>query len=274
MSAAESTAYTLQRGESPLVISVPHCGTALPEALEQRLVPAALALPDTDWHVHQLYGFAPDLDVTCLFAHYSRYLIDLNRDPSGASLYPGKSVTELCPTTAFDGSDLYRPGEQPDPTEQATRLTRYFEPYHRALETELARIKARHGFAVLLDGHSIRAEVPRFFDGRLPTLNLGTADGTSCASQLQELACGVLQGSGMSWVVNGRFKGGYITRRFGAPDSNVHALQLEMAQAEYMLEAPPYAWDPERAAPLTRVLERLVRALLEWRPTQTAGGAP
>ncbi|MCA9639341.1 MAG: N-formylglutamate deformylase [Polyangiaceae bacterium] len=266
MSAAESTGYTLQRGESPLLVSVPHCGTALPEELKRRLVPEALTLPDTDWHVHRLYDFAPALDVTCLFAHYSRYLIDLNRDPSGASLYPGQSVTELCPTTAFDGSELYQPGQAPEEAEQRTRRTQYFEPYHRALQAELARLKARHGFAILLDGHSIRAEVPRFFEGRLPSLNLGTADGSSCDAALQEVACEVLESCGMSWVANGRFKGGYITRRFGQPAHSVHALQLEMAQAEYMLEAPPYAWDEARAEPLRGVLERLVRALLAWRP--------
>lgn len=268
MSAVETDGYTLHRGESPLLISVPHCGTALPQDLEARLTERARTLPDTDWHVHRLYAFAPGLDVTCLFAHYSRYVIDLNRDPSGKSLYPGKSVTELCPTTSFAGEALYEGGPSLHEDEVGARRARYFEPYHRALRSEIDRLKSLHGFAVLLDGHSIRAEVPRFFDGRLPDLNLGTADGQSCAPELEALAQQTLDSSGMRWVCNGRFKGGYITRYFGAPADGVHALQLEMAQAAYMDEAPPYAWDEARARPLQRVLETLVTRLQAWRPAQ------
>ncbi len=271
MGAAEHDAFTLQRGESPLLVSVPHSGTLLPGALADRLTPQAQALPDTDWHVEKLYECAPSLDVTCLVAHYSRYLIDLNRDPSGASLYPGRSVTELCPTTSFAGEPLYRQGEAPSPSEIDTRRTRYFDPYHAALRAELDRLKARHGFAVLLDGHSIRAEVPRFFEGRLPDLNLGTAGGSSCAQELAQVAANVLERAGMTWVANGRFKGGFITRHFGEPEAGVHALQLEMAQTAYMDEAPPFPWDPERAAPLARVLRRLVTSLRDWRPEGSRG---
>ncbi|MCA9626788.1 MAG: N-formylglutamate deformylase [Myxococcales bacterium] len=267
MDAPEDAGFTLYRAESPLLISVPHAGTALPEDLMTRLTPFARMLPDTDWHVEKLYDFAAGLGVTCLFARYSRYLIDLNRDPSGASLYPGMSVTQLCPTTSFSGETLYAAGDEPGEQEIRERRARFFEPYHETLRAELDRLKARHGFAVLLDGHSIRAEVPRFFAGRLPDLNLGTADGRSCAAALERVAEGVFEASGATWVKNGRFKGGFITRSFGVPERGVHALQLEMAQAAYMDEAPPFPWEATRARPLQRILERLVIQLRDWRPS-------
>jgi N-formylglutamate deformylase len=259
--------FALDRGESPLIVDIPHAGTHVPVDLAARLTPAARALPDTDWHVEKLFSFALKLGVTMLVATHSRYVVDLNRDPGGRALYPGADNTELCPTRTFANEPIYAEGAAPDAAEIDARRLRYFDPYQAALEAELARVRAARGHVVLLDGHSIRSVVPRFFAGRLPDLNLGTAGGSSCDAALQAVATGVLSGtSGFTHIVNGRFKGGYITRNYGRPASGRHALQLEMAQCCYMDEDPPYPWDPTRAAPLERILGALVDALSAWRP--------
>ncbi len=253
-------------------MDVPHAGTCVPDALALRMSAAARAVPDTDWHVEKLYAFARDANVTLMTATHSRYVVDLNRDPSGAALYPGADNTELCPTQTFANEAIYADGDAPDAREIDARRRTYFAPYHAALAAQIARVKARHGYALLLDGHSIRAEVPRFFTGRLPDLNLGTVSGASCAPGIAAIAAGVLAADGgFSHVVDGRFKGGYVTRHYGRPDDGVHALQLEMAQAAYMDEAPPYAFDAARAARLCALLERLVVVLAEARPLR--GGA-
>jgi len=259
--------YRIARGDSPLVVDVPHAGTYLPEVIESRMTAAARARPDTDWHVERLYAFAPATGATLLVATHSRYVVDLNRDPSGRPLYPGADNSELCPLRTFADEPIYPEGEEPLHAEVEARRAACFDPYHAALAAELDRVRERHGFAVLLDGHSIRSHVPRFFAGRLPDLNLGTARGTSCAPDLEAAAAAVLASdSRFTHVVNGRFTGGYVTRTYGRPGSGVHALQLEMAQACYMDESPPYAFDAPRAAPLVAVLARLVEALLAWRP--------
>lgn len=259
--------WQILRGDGPLIVNVPHCGTFVPDAIAARLTPAARAVPDTDWHVEKLYAFAPGAGATLMAATHSRIVVDLNRDPSGAVLYAGADNTEVCPTRTFANEPIYAEGSAPGAGEIGQRLAACFEPYHRALAAEIERVRARHGYAVLLDGHSIRAEVPRFFAGRLPDLNLGTADGASCTPALQSEVVEVLrEAGGFTHVVNGRFKGGWITRHYGRPAANVHALQLEMAQVAYMDEAPPYAWDPARARALGEVLHRLVARLLAWRP--------
>jgi N-formylglutamate amidohydrolase len=256
----------LVRGDSPLIIDVPHAGTHVPASLAERLTPAARAVRDTDWHVEKLFAFARDAGATLFVATHSRYVVDLNRDPSGVSLYPGADTTELCPTRTFANESVYVGGRGPDAREIAARRSEYFEPYHAQLAAEIARVRARHGYAILLDGHSIRSEVPRFFAGKLPDLNLGTADGASCTPSVQEAAELALVGAtSFTSVVNGRFKGGYVTRHYGDPARGVHALQLETAQTCYMDENPPYAWNAGRAAPLIDVLQRLVAALLAWR---------
>ena len=261
--------YEIDRGESPLIVDVPHAGTYLPVGLAARLTPAARALPDTDWHVEKLFSFARGVGVTMLVATHSRYVVDLNRDPGGRALYPGADNTELCPTRTFANEPIYFAGDEPDSAEIAQRCAEYFTPYHAVLAEEIERVQARHGYAVVLDGHSIRREVPRFFAGRLPDLNLGTADGASCAPEFQQAsALAISRAATLSNVVNGRFKGGYITRHYGTPSRGVHALQLETAQACYMDEAPPYPWDPNRAAPLVGVLEALVKVLVSTRARQ------
>ena len=254
--------YHLHQGTAPLLVSLPHDGTALPEAIAARLTDAARRVPDTDWHVSRLYGFARDLGASILVPHWSRYVVDLNRPPDDASLYPGQNTTGLCPVVQFSGAPVYREGMQPDAAEIAARVRDYWRPYHDTLDAELARIRGEHGRAVLWEGHSIRGTLPFLFDGALPDLNLGTAAGTSCRPQLQLRLAAVLAGQGgYSHVVNGRFKGGYITRHYGDPETGVDAVQLELAQRTYMDEES-FEYLPQRAGELQVVLRRLLQAVL------------
>jgi N-formylglutamate deformylase len=255
--------FRFREGRAPLLVSFPHGGIELPEQLAARMTPEALALPDTDWHIARLYDFVSELGASTIAARWSRYAVDLNRDPSGAPLYPGADETESCPTRTFAGEAIYRDGQAPDRGEIDERLARWFQPYHAALAGELDRIRARHGEAILLDAHSIRSRVPRFFEGVLPDLNLGTAGGASAGAELAARAFESLKRApGYFAVRDARFKGGYITRHYGQPEGGVHALQLELAQKSYMNEAPPYEFDEQRAARLRPVLRRFVEALL------------
>jgi N-formylglutamate deformylase len=267
---ADNPVFDLTRRDGPLIVSVPHCGTELPRWLAERLSPAALALPDTDWHVPRLYDFVAGLDATVLAARASRYLVDLNRPPTGESLYPGQATTELCPTVAFDGHALYSAGAEPDSVEIAGRIETWWMPYHAALAAEVARVKARHGHAMVYDAHSIRSSVPRLFVGRLPDLNLGTVRGASIPAGLRDELAGAVEaaaGAGFTGVVDGRFIGGYITRHYGRPGERVFAVQMELAQSAYMDESgPPFAYLPERADRLRPVLRRIVETFARWRP--------
>ncbi len=247
----------------PLIVNVPHAGTFLPPAIAQALTPAGLRVPDTDWHVDKLVDFVPAMGAALMVATHSRIVVDLNRDPSGDALYPGASNTGICPITTFHDEPIYQAGLDPDMATIASRVEQYWSPYHAQLQTEIARIKAQHGFCILLDAHSIVSEAPRFFAGRLPDLNLGTADGQSCAPSLAQTAFEVLtHAHGFTAVHNGRFKGGFITRHYGAPRNNVHALQLEIAQRCYMDEGRPQHYDRSRSAGLTDVLKLLLQQLL------------
>ncbi len=266
----EAALWRIERPGSknfPLIVNVPHAGTTLPTAIVPKLTSAGLRVPDTDWHVDKLYDFVPRVGATLLVATHSRIVVDLNRDPSGDALYPGASNTEICPTATFSNEPVYRPGLAPDREQIMARIAQYWQPYHDQLTAEIARIKARHGFCILLDAHSIISEAPRFFVGRLPDLNLGTADGNSCAASLAHAAFPLLSGAqDFTSVHNGRFKGGYITRHYGVPDEQVHALQLEIAQRCYMDEAVPSPYDATGAAALKALLNKLVEQMLAWRP--------
>jgi N-formylglutamate deformylase len=254
-------------GTTPVLIDIPHCGTYVPPAIALGMTAAGKRMLDTDWHVEKLYAFAPKLGAGLFHATHSRYVADLNRDPAGKPLYPGADNTEVCPLRSFHDAEIWLPGRAPDAADAEGRVAAYWRPYHTALAAEIAVVKARHGYCVLLDAHSIFSQVPRFFPGKLPDFNLGTADGRSCAPALQAEAAAVLAGArGFSHVVNGRFKGGYITRHYGRPEQGVHALQLEMAMSAYLDETAPERYDAPRAAPLIAVLERLVAALAAWSP--------
>jgi len=263
--------FALERGRAPLLLSLPHVGTVIPDDLAPSLVTRALALEDTDWHLAEVYGFARELGASVLVPRFSRYVIDLNRPPENAPMYPGANNTELAPTRFFTGDPLYREGRIPEGREIERRRETYWRPYHDALAHELARIVALHGHAILWDGHSIQAEVPWLFEGRLPDLNLGTADGASCAPSLRAALNAVLAAqSSFSHVTDGRFKGGYITRRYGRPREGVHAIQLEMGLATYMDESratlATATVDAHRVGRLRPVLRELLQTTLAWRP--------
>ena len=253
---------SLHRGTAPLLVSLPHDGTHVPPAIAARLTPEARAVPDTDWFVSRLYAFARDLGASVLVPTHSRYVVDLNRPPDDTSLYPGQNTTGLCPATRFDGGPVYVDGAAPDEAEVRERVRTYWQPYHDALRGELDRLRAAHGRVVLWEGHSIRSVVPFLFEGRLPRLNLGTAGGASCAPARQVRLETVLASQREhDWVANGRFKGGYITRHYGAPDDGIDAVQLEIAQDAYMDENTG-AWDDARASRLQPLLAALLRAAI------------
>ena len=258
--------FVFHQGTAPLLISMPHTGTHVPADIAAKLTLEGREVHDTDWHMPALYDFAKALGASILAATHSRYVIDLNRPPDGASLYPGQSVTSLCPVDTFDDTPLYASkADEPDAAEIARRREAWWQPYHGQLRAELDRIKSVHGTAMLWDAHSIRSVLPRFFEGKLPDLNLGTADGKSCdpalAQQLLDIA---RQALGHTSVLNGRFKGGYITRNYGQPEQGFHAVQLEMTQSSYMQEHMPFDYLPEVAARIQPTMQRMLQAMLDF----------
>ncbi len=270
---AETLAWlTVERREAPLILSIPHAGTEIPPDIEARLLSPWLARKDADWWVDQLYDFAGALGATVVRTAISRTVIDVNRDPSGASLYPGQATTGLCPTTTFDGEPLYRAGGEPDDAEIARRRAAYFDPYHAALAAETERLAEANGAVVLYDAHSIRSRVPRLFEGELRHFNIGTNRGASCEAGLARAVEEACEFSGLSWVIDGRFKGGWITRHYGQPHLGVHAIQMELACRGYMDEPEgeyaegtwPAPYDPLLAEPMRAALRRVLRACLDF----------
>lgn len=261
-----SEAFLSTEGDSALVISFPHVGTAIPAELARDFQPRAFDVVDTDWHVDRLYDFARTHGASTVQARLSRYVIDLNRPPDGASLYPGQTTTGLCPTETFAGEPLYL-GVPPGAEAIAARREQYWQPYHDELARLVARAKARHGHATLLDAHSIASFVPRLFDGRLPDINVGTNSGHSCSPVLTDVLIAKLAGQDeFTHVVNGRFKGGYITRHYGRPETGVHAVQIELGQDAY-IDAPLAIYREARAASLKALLQRLVEVLKDFAPS-------
>ncbi|MGL5735214.1 MAG: N-formylglutamate deformylase [Beijerinckiaceae bacterium] len=258
---------TVRRGQAPLLVSLPHTGTDIPTPYHAPLTSLWQARRDADWWIDTLYDFAAALDATIVHTAISRTVIDVNRDPSGVSLYPGQATTELCPTTNFDGEMLYKNGQIPGDVEIAQRRNDFFNPYHATLQAEIARLGSLHATVVLYDCHSIRSIIPRLFDGLLPEFNIGTNSGAACAP---ELACEIealCRASGRETILNGRFKGGYITRAYGQPQNGVHAVQMELACRAYMREplGPvdesnwPVPYDPDYAVPVRAVLQSILQ---------------
>jgi N-formylglutamate deformylase len=257
--------FVFEQGSQPLLLSIPHMGTHVPAAIAARLTDEARRVPDTDWHLDRLYGFARELGASVLRATHSRYVIDLNRPPDNASLYPGQATTGLCPTETFDGTPVYHDGQGVSETEVAHRRDTWWLPYHERLRDELDRMRARHGAVVLWDAHSIRSVLPRFFEGKLPDLNLGTAKGASCAPQLEQLVYGIASAApGLTAVLNGRYTGGYITRHYGAAERGIHAVQLEMTQCSYMQEQWPFDYCPDKAMGVQPHIRRMLEAALAF----------
>lgn len=266
---------TVRRGASPLIVSLPHTGTTIPKQYQDDLVSLWLARKDADWWIDRLYDFAASLNATIIHTAISRTVIDVNRDPSGISLYPGQATTELCPTTTFDGEPLYKE-KGPDQAAIAQRRGAYFTPYHDALTAEIARLRVLHDNVVLYDCHSIRSVIPRLFEGTLPDMNIGTHSGQSCDPALTEAIAALAAGSSFSHVVNGRFKGGWITRRYGRPGEGVHAVQMELACRAYMREPQgpleendwPAPYEAAYAEPMRNLLLRILRACVQFAETR------
>ncbi|WP_322068902.1 N-formylglutamate deformylase [Paraburkholderia bannensis] len=255
--------YTLERGDAPLLVSIPHLGTVIPEELRGQYTDVALSVADTDWHLDRLYAFAKSLGATILGARVSRYVIDLNRPPNDESLYPGQTTTSLCPTETFRGEPIYRDGCAPDATERQRRVEAYWQPYHQTLRAELQRLRSRHANVLLWEAHSIASVLPRLFDDKLPDLNIGTQEGRTTHASVQAQAEKAAAESAYTWIANGRFKGGYITRHFGAPQDGVHAIQLEMCQSTYMDEHAPFDYVPSLAERVEPVLRKMVGGALD-----------
>ena len=262
----------IRQGDAPLLVSIPHTGTEIPPDIEAGFVSPWLARKDTDWRIERLYGFAGEFGATVLRATHSRSVIDVNRDPSGASLYPGQATTGLCPIETFDGEPLYRPGRAPDAFEIDRRRRLYFHPYHAALSGELARLKQAHRRVVLFDCHSIRSVIPRLFEGELPHMNIGTNSGASCDAGFAHVVAGICDTSGFSWSSNARFRGGWITLSHGRPALGVHAMQMELACRSYLTEPIPSvdetnwppAYDEAKASEMRVTLQRIFKACLSF----------
>lgn len=263
--------FHFHQGDIPLLISMPHVGTTIPAEVRAQLTPVAEQLTDTDWHLPLLYNMTNELGASVIHAEYSRYVIDLNRSSDDSNLYPGQDTTGLCPVDTFAKQALYVDGKVPDAAEVQRRIQQYWLPYHQQLQAELERLRAKHGIAILWDAHSIASQVPRFFQGKLPDLNFGTADQRSCADGMQQALEETMQTteSGFSHIFNGRFKGGYITRHYGQPAQNIHAVQLEMSQCIYMDEAAPYSYRADLAAQVQPLLRSLIGACQIWAAQQT-----
>lgn len=264
---SEINAFEFKAGELPMLVSMPHVGIAIPADISAQMCPIAQTRADTDWHLPLLYNMLDELGVSRLSANYSRYVIDLNRPPENTNLYPGQDTTGLLPVDTFDKQALYPDGNLPDQAESARRIALYWQPYHQQLQAELQRLRAKFGRVVLWDAHSIASVVPRFFEGQLPDLNFGTADGKSCDAGLSQALQACLQSATpahYSYVFNGRFKGGHITRHYGQPEHGIHAVQLEMSQRIYMNEAAPYAYRADLAAQVQPLLRQLIAASLTW----------
>ena len=255
------TPVIVTEGSSPVILAFPHGGVEVPTEIWSALNENGRRLADTDWHIHRLYDGLLE-GSTCVQAAFHRYVVDANRDPKGESLYPGKNTTGLCPLTDFDGNAIWEDGYRLDEAETESRRRKFHTPYHDALAGQIARVKARHGCAVLYDCHSIRSRIPFLFDGILPDFNIGTNDQASCAEIVQ---ASVLQdcaaASAYRHVLNGRFKGGWTTRHYGDPDRNIHAIQMELALSTYASEAKPWGYDTERADKLRPVLKKILENL-------------
>ena len=256
----------ITRGDGPLVLGLPHTGTDIPEDCLASLNDRGREMADTDWHIHRLYnGLAAD--VTAVRTPIHRYVIDVNRDPSGDSLYPGQNTTGLCPLTDFDGLTIYLDGQEPDAEEIERRRIAYHAPYHAALGAELERVKAKHGFALLYDCHSIRSHIPFLFDGTLPDFNIGTNQGVTCASDIATQVMNICKNAGgYTAILNGHFKGGWTTRHYGRPAEGLHAIQMELAQSTYMIERAPWSYVDDIAEHTRAHLKTILQTLSDWRP--------
>jgi len=267
------TTVEVTRGESPLILAMPHTGLYLPEDITAHLNDRGRALEDTDWHIDRLYSdMAPQ--ATIVRALFHRYVIDANRDPAGISLYPGQNTTQLCPVTDFNGQPIYLEGHEPDQQEIERRRKAFHAPYHAALQGEIDRILDQFGIVVVYDCHSIRSNIPFLFDGQLPDFNIGTNSGATCAPEIEQLVAEICANAeGFTSIVNGRFKGGWTTRNYGRPDTGIHAIQMELAQSTYLTsENAPFNYAGQNAQKLRIHLKKILLSLTSWAQNHTTKG--
>ncbi len=253
--------FSVQPGDGPIVLGQPHGGTFVPDEIAARLSENGRGLADTDWQINRLYDGLID-GATVVQSHVHRYVIDCNRDPKGVSLYPGQNTTTLVPLTDFDGRAIWRDGQVPSKDEIESRRQAFHAPYHAALENELQRVKAKHGYAILFDCHSIRSRIPFLFNGTLPAMNIGTDGGATCAGEIESITYEFAASSPYSTVLNGRFRGGWTTRHYGRPEEHQHAIQMELAQSTYLsTETPPWDFDTRKANRLRPWLRDILNAI-------------
>jgi N-formylglutamate deformylase len=262
--------FEFAKGSIPILVSMPHNGIALPPEMTAKMTSSALKLVDTDWYMDKIYAFASEMGCSVINPIYSRYVIDLNRPEDDVSLYPGADVTELCPTTQFDKQPIYIKGQQPDQCEVEKRVETYWRPYHQKLSETLKQMKLQHGFVLLFEAHSIKSIVPRFFEGQLPDFNFGNYNLQSSSNELTTVIEN-WQSQAYTKVINGRFKGGYITRHYGAPENNIDSLQLELSQATYMNETL-LQYNAAKATEVIDVLKDLFLKLHEYCSNRVKNG--
>ena len=252
-------------GKVPILLSVPHCGIEFPDELKSEYNSSLAHAPDdTDWFVDELYDFVSSMGITMIYAKYSRWVVDLNRDPQSKPLYAdGRIITALCPTTTFFGEAIYRDKREiVNESEVKRRVDLYYNPYHQKIQETLDDLKKEFGKVLLWDCHSIRQFVPTIHKEKFPDLILGDADGTSASPALIETAVKHLESGGYSFSHNHPFKGGQITRYFGKPAENQHALQLEMTKVNYM-DDQEKKFDLARATKMGKLLKTTLSSLTE-----------
>jgi len=251
-------------GSGPIILGMPHTGTNIPRDIFAKLNGTGRDITDTDWHIDKLYAGLLE-DVTVVKANFSRYVIDANRDPYGVSLYPGQNTTTLCPTTDFEGQNIYLAGMEPSATEIESRRIRFHKPYHDEIKTQIERLKSIHDHVILYDCHSIRSVLPFLFEGELPALNIGTNDGVTCAKEIEQQSFELCSQSPFGTVLNGRFKGGWTTRHYADPSNGVHTIQMETAQNAYLTEEKtPWTYDPQKADELRPVLVSILTHMTNY----------
>ncbi|HNP20154.1 MAG TPA: N-formylglutamate amidohydrolase [Fulvivirga sp.] len=247
----------------PILISVPHCGVLFPDEIKNDYNQELIKAPDdTDWFVDQLYDFATEMGITMITAQYSRWVIDINRDPESKPLYDdGRIITELCPTATFAGEDIYKEGCKPNEDEVKRRITAYYNPYYTKITELLEDLKKEFGQVIFWDSHSIREYVPLIRKDKFPDLILGDNDGKTAHPSLSKSALENLEKSGLEVRHNTPFKGGHLTRYFGQPHNNQHGLQLEMTKVNYM-DDQEVNYHTQRAEKIRTMLKEVFQGLL------------
>lgn len=251
----------------PFVLSIPHCGVDFPAELINRYNQDLIVQPDdTDWFLQQLYDFSTELGITIIYAKYSRWVIDLNRDPESKPLYDdGRIITALTPVTDFFGNKIYaNQANEPDEAEVQRRLETYYWPYYAKIQELIQELQQEFKHVQFWDAHSIRSVVPTIRKEKFPEMILGNNDQQTADLNLIATVWNQLNQSQYQVNHNDPFKGGHLTRYFGNPTTNVHALQLEMIKSLYM-KSDELTYDFTKADEVKKILkstfEALIRAL-------------